>query len=545
MIVKKNIIFIMCVLVLSTVIFFGLTAIAAEKNITQQIFRINIPQEPSVIDPAFFRDDNATSIIYAIHEPLIRISTSYKGWEPGLAIGFDVSDDRKVYTFHLRDNVCWEDGTAITVEDIVYSFRRCVDPKVASPKAFDYYDIKNAELINKGELPVEEYGVKALDEKTIQITLERPVDYFVEMIERPGFAPIQKKAGEEYKDLYGTDTGKVVSSGPFKLEKWEHDAEIVLVKNENYWDAKNVSLEKVIITLAKDPNTIIGMYKTGKLDFMEVSATFLPEFKNTPEFYTMPMARVSFIEFNPKVEYLKNIKIREAFSISFNRKEYVEKVLATGDLPAYGLVPPGIRGKNNGDFREQAGNLVTDMSLDPNASEKANKLLTEGLKEIGKTMKSMSEDLKMYCVDRPSAIKAAQAIQEMWRSVLGAKISVVPMQVKMLIPLLMSGEYQCVVGGGRTGVSRDPAYFLDFIYYEGKWDDPLYAEFIEKSFVTTGNERIDWLMKTEKYVLDKFVFIPQQFTVANYVLTKKVKDFRRYPVILMYDYKYIKIREES
>ena len=185
------------------------------------------------------------------------------------------------------------------------------------------------------------------------------------------------------------------------------------------------------------------------------------------------------------------------------------------------------------------------MSLDPNASEKANKLLTEGLKEIGKTMKSMSEDLKVYCVDRPSSVKAAQAIQEMWRSVLGAKISVVPMQVKMLIPLLMSGEYQCVVGGGRTGVSRDPAYFLDFIYYEGKWDDPLYTELIEKSFVTTGNERIDWLMKTEKYVLDKFVFIPQQFTVANYVITKKVKDFRRYPVILMYDYKYIKIREES
>ena len=358
---------------------------------------------------------------------------------------------------------------------------------------------------------------------------------------RPGFAPIQKAAGEKYGNLYGTDVGKVVSSGPFKLSVWEHDAKIVLVKNKNYWDADNVHTDKINISLAKDTNAIVGMYKTGELDFMEVVADFIPQFKNSSEYHTSPMARVNFIEFNPKQEYLNNIKIREALSIAFNRKEYVEKVLNTGDKPAYGLVPPGIRGKDGGDFAAQTGKLVSDMSTDPNAAEKARKLLKEGLAEIGKTKKDMENNVKMLCVDRPTSKKLAQAIQQMWYKTLGLNLPVVPMQVKMLIPLLMNGNFQMVVGGGRTGVTRDPAYFIDFIYNEHKMNDPVFNKMMEDSFVAKGNKRIDILMKAEKYVLSKFVYIPQNFTTAHYVLKPYVKGFRRYPTTVMYDFKYIDI----
>ncbi len=514
---------------------FAVNAPAADDN----VFKINIPQEPSILDPAHFRDDNATSIIYAIHEPLFRVAKDSRDWEPGLATDFTVSDDRLVYTIHLRKDAVWEDGTPITAEDVVYSLRRGVDPKVASEKAFDYYDIKNGEAVNKGELPLEEYGVKAIDDATIEITLERPIDFFIDLLKRPGFAPVQKAAGERLKDLYGTDVGKVVASGPFKLKSWEHDATIVLEKNDAYWDAQNVSLDGVLITLAKDANAITGLYKTGELDFMIVDTDFLPEFKDSPEFHSIPLVRVSFIEFNPNKEFLNNIKIREALSIAFNRKIYVENVLANGALPAYGMIPPGIKGKDGGDFREQAGNLVTDMALDPSAAERARKLLEEGLQELGKTREDMAQGLEMYCVDRPSSKKLAQAIQHMWRKTLNVEIKVVPMQVKMLIPLLMNGGFQMVVGGGRTGVTTDPSYFIDFIYYEGKWDDPVYTDFITKSFETTGDERIDYLMKAEKYVLDQFVFIPQNFPVANYVLKENIEGFRRPVIGIQYDFKYI------
>ena len=145
------------------------------------------------------------------------------------------------------------------------------------------------------------------------------------------------------------------------------------------------------------------------------------------------------------------------------------------------------------------------------------------------------------CVDSPGAKKQAQAIQAMWKQVLDLELRVVPLQVKMLLPMLMNGTYHCVVGGGRTGVTNDPAYFIDFIYYENKWDDKYYTDLIEKSLVTTGNERIKLLMEAEKYVLDKFVFIPQNFSVSNYVVRDGVEGLKLYPIAVRFDFKYVTI----
>lgn len=516
----------------------------AKNSDVEQVFRINIPQEPSILDPYQYRDDNASSIIYAVHEPLLRISgENGKGWEPGLATGFDVSDDAKVYTVYLRKDAKWSDGTPITAEDVVYSFQRAVDPNFGSPKAFDYYDIANAEEIFKGEKDLSELGVEAIDDYTVKFTLKRPVDYFVDLLKAAGFCPIQKEAGEKYGELYGTEPDKMVFSGPFMVTSWEHEASITLEKNPNYWDADNVTLERIEISLILDGNAVVGLYEVGDLDYMDVSPDFLPQYKGTPEYHKMPMARVSFIEFNPNVEFLNNIKIRKALSIAFDRQVYVDKILASGDLPAYGMIPPGIRGLNGGDFREQAGNIVSDLATDPNAQERAEKLLNEGLAELGKTKKDMEDFLEVLCVDNPRAKKNAQAIQAMWKQVLDLELRVVPMQVKMLIPMLMEGTFHCVVGGGRTGTTNDPAYFIDFIYYENKWDDEYYTNLIEKSLVTRGNERIKLLMEAEKYVLEKYVFIPQNYTVNNYVLRSYVQGFRTYPISVRFDFKYIKINK--
>ncbi|NQT57834.1 MAG: peptide ABC transporter substrate-binding protein [Bacteroidetes bacterium] len=519
---------------------FAAGAADAEAEAVQE-FKINIDQEPQILDPIHFRDDKATSIILAIHEPLLRPSTDPETWEPGLATGYEVNDERTVYTFMLRKDAKWEDGTAVTADDIVFNFQSAVDPAVASEKSFDYYDILNAEAIVAGDMAVADLGVKAIDQNTVEITLRRPVDYFIDLVKSPGFAPVQKAAREANADLYGTDIGKVVASGPFKLVSWEHDAEIVLEKNENYWDAANVALGKVVISLARDVNAVVGLYETGELDFMEVASDFLGKYRDSAEFNTMPIPRVSFIEFNPGKEVLDNIKIREALSISFNRKDYVEKVLATGDLPAYGMVPPGVRGTNNGDFREQAGDIVKDLSNIPGAAEKAKELFTAGLKELGMTVKEFEDSITLQCVDSPNSKKLAQAIQQMWFKTLDLNLKVVPMQVKMLIPLLMNGTFDMVVGGGRTGITQDASYFLDFIYYENKWDDPYIMDLIEQTFVTSGDERINLLMQAEKYVLDKFIFIPQNYTVANYLVRDGVEGFRRFATGVQFDYKYINI----
>jgi len=505
----------------------------------EQVFNINIPQEPQILDPFQFRDDNATSILYALQEPLFRLADNKDGYEPGLATDYTMNADATVFTVNLRKDAKWQDGTPIMASDVEYSFKRVVDPAFGSEKAFDYYPIKNAEKIVGGELAVDELGVKALDDYTIEFTLEKPMDYFISYLVQPGFAPIQQAAGEEFGDLYGTEPERIVSSGPFVMTDWQHDAKIVLEKNENYWDAANVTLETINITLILDANTVAGMYAVGDLDFMEIGKDYISMYKDDPGYETRSQVRVSFIEFNPNIEYLNNIKIREALSLTFDRKAYVEQILGNGDLPAYGMMPPGIRGLDGGDFREQVGDLVHDMGNDPQAVEKAQALLAEGLAELGKSKEDMEDFLEVLCVDSPGAKKNAQAIQQMWAKNLDLNLTVTPMQVKMLIPKLMDGSFHSVVGGGRTANTPDASYMIDFIYYEGKWDDPVYTEMIENSFKTVGNERIQYLMDAEKYVLDKFVFIPQNYGVANSVTSPNVEGFIKHPLTVQYDFKYV------
>ncbi|MCH4886353.1 peptide ABC transporter substrate-binding protein [Acidaminobacter sp. JC074] len=519
------------------------TEVVEESDLAEdQIFRINIGQEPQILDPFQFRDDKATSLIYALHEPLFRISTDEAGYEPGLGESFEANDDNTVYTVKLRKDAKWQDGTDVTADDVVYSFKRAVDPEFGSEKAFDYYVIKNAEKVVSGELGVDELGVKKLDDYTVEFTLEQPMDYFIHYMVMPGFAPIQEEAGQAFKDIYGTNPDKIVSSGPFTIESWEHDSSITLKKNDHYWDAENVTLDEVYVTIILDGNTIASMFEVDDLDYMEVGPDYIPKYKEDPGFRVRSQVRVSFIEFNPNIEFLNNIKIREALSLTFDRIAYVENVLQSGDMPAYGLMPPGMTGLSGGDFREQAGDIVMDMGNDPEAIERAKTLLDEGLAELGKTKEEMEEFLEVLCVDSPGAKKNAQAIQQMWLKNLDLNLTVTPMQVKMLIPMLMDGTFHCVVGGGRTAQTPDPAYMVDFIYYEGKWDDPTYTEMMENAFVQVGDERIQTLMDIEKYVLEKFVFIPQQFGMASSVIKSDVAGFKTFPLTLQYDFKYVQIK---
>lgn len=518
------------------------TAVEEEKPAVEQVFRINIGQEPQILDPFQFRDDKSTSLIYALHEPLFRISDNDMGYESGLATEFKANADNTVYTISLRGDAKWQDGTAITADDVVYSFKRAVDPTFGSEKAFDYYVIANAEAIVNGEKTLDELGVKKIDASTVEFTLAKPMDYFIHYMVMPGFAPIQEAAGGSFGDIYGTNPDKIVSSGPFVITAWAHDSSITLEKNNEYWDAANVNLEKIEISLIVDSNTVSSMFAVDDLDFMEVGSDYIPKYKDDPGFNVRSQVRVNFIEFNPKIEFFNNIKIREALSLTFDRISYVDLVLKSGDLPAYGLIPPGMTGIDGGDFRAQAGDKVMDMGNDADAVAKAKKLLDEGLAELGKTKGDMEEFLEVLCVDSPGAKKNAQAIQQMWAKNLDLNLTVTPMQVKMLIPMLMDGSFHSVVGGGRTAQTPDPAYMVDFIYYEGKWDDPVYTEMMEKAFAQVGDERIQTLMDIEAYVLEKFVFIPQQFGMASSVIKDNIVDFKLYPLTLQYDFKYITIK---
>ena len=509
-----------------------------EKLAAEQVFGFFLNNEPENLDPWVNNNGEASQIIAAVHEPMLR-RDSEGGWIPGLMTDYQTNEDHTVHTLTLREGAKWSDGTDITVEDIVYSYQRALDPELGSAIAYRYFPILNAEAFYKGEVGADELAVKAVDDKTIEITTAEPCDFFVDMMTSAGFAPIQKAAGEKYGDLYGTDVDKVVSSGPFVLTEWTHKNSMVLEKNENYWDAENVKLERVDVTITADTNTLTGMYQSGELGVMRVSNDMLDVYAGE-NIVTNSRMKVTFIEFNPNNEFLSNKNIREAFSIAFNRTLMAEQIMGNGDLAAYGLVPPGVLGLDGGDFREQAGNVVTDAN-DPAEIEHAQELLQTGLDELGKTVEDLQNGFSIQCLSGGQT--QAQAIQNMWKTNLGVEMPVSVLDMNVLLPMLMEGTFDCVIGGGQDSDYRDPQGFMQFIYDEGKWDNEEFRSLVELAHTQVGNERIQTWMDIEKMVLENFIYIPQLYAENNWAVAQNVRGVEIYNYGYEIDFKNVYIVE--
>ena len=496
----------------------GDTGSEGETLAAEQVFGFFLNNEPGTLDPWVNNNGEASQVIAALHEPMLRRDGD-GNWAPGLMTDYQMNEDHTVHTLTLREGAKWSDGTDITVDDIVYSYQRALDPELGSSIAYRYFPILNAEAFYMGEATAEELGVKAVDDKTIEITTTEPCDFFVDMMMSAGFAPVQKAAAEEYGDLYGTDVDKVVSSGPFVLTEWTHQNSMVLEKNENYWDAENVKLERVDITITTDTNTLTGMYQSGQLGAMRVSNDMLDVFAGE-NIITNTRMKVTFIEFNPNNEYLSNKNIREAFSIAFNRTLMAEQIMGNGELAAYGLVPPGVLGLDGGDFREQAGNVVTDAN-DPAEIEHAKELLQTGLDELGKTVEDLQEGFSIQCL--AGGQTQAEAIQNMWKTNLGVEMPVSVLEMNVILPMLMEGTFDCVIGGGQDSDYRDPQGFMQFIYDEGKWDNEEFLSLVELAHTQVGNERIQTWMDIEKLVLENFIYIPQLYAENNWAIAQNVR----------------------
>ncbi|MFA7108459.1 MAG: peptide ABC transporter substrate-binding protein [Sphaerochaetaceae bacterium] len=546
-----------------------------EKEVSNnQVFNTMIKGEPTILDPAQYRDDTASTIIGAIHEPLIRIAgEGGREYEEGLATKFDHNEDFTVWTFYLRKNAKWQDGTPVTAEDVVYSFQRGIDPALGSKKVDDYFMIKNAREIYTSlteaedetpiaDLPLSNLGVKAVDDYTVQFTLNLPCDFFCDYLKSPGWSPIQKEAGEKFGEMYGTDFDKVVASGPFCLSSWDHNASLTLTKNENYWDEANVALDEVFVSIVQDANTQLSLFDTGMLDFTTISQEVANSDKY-PTSQSMELLRVQFIEFNPneKIDgvafnFFQNKDIREALSLAFDRQAYASQIMKQPEVAAYSLVPYGMRGEAGGDFAEQQGPLVFDMNNFPGgtfdgktysagkegAISRAKDLLAKGLKALGKTATDMEKGTVVQCINSPGSITQAEAIQAMWKQNLGLNITVLPLDIGTLLPLLINCTFQCVVGGGRNATTFDPEGMLDFVYTENKWNNPEFRSLYEEMLSNFGDKRLALLKEVEKMVCENFVYIPQVGSITNYVLSDRVEGFRMYPLCIPYDFKHIVLK---
>ena len=480
-----------------------------------QVLRINLHSEPPTADPGLAEDTTSGAVILATFDGLTRIGADDKPELAG-AESYEVSEDLKTYTFKIRDQK-WSNGEPLTAHDYEYAWKRALDPKTASNYAYQLYYIKNGEKANKGEVSLDEVGVKALDDKTLEVQLENPTPFFLELTAFRTYFPVNQKVVEG-NEKWAAEAATHIGNGPFKMESWDHKSKMVLVKNENYWDAENVKLERIELSMVEDENTELSMFENGELDWAgapwsDLPTDAIPALKADGRMHTKPIAGTYWYKFNTEKPPFNNVKIRKAFAYSIDRQSLIDNILQAGQLPAMGAVPPSMAVKDGSYFKD-------------NDVETAKKLLQEGMQELGIT--SLPEITLSYNTSEGHA-KIAAAIQDQWRKNLGVEVKLENKEWAVYIEDLHQGNYQ-IGRMGWLGDFNDPINFLELYKdkYGGnndtRWEHPDFKAKLNESALETDQEkRKQILADAEQILMDEMPIAPIYFYTQSWVQNESVK----------------------
>lgn len=357
---------------------------AAGDMDSEQVLNLIESAEIPTMDSAIAEDAVAFNILNNVNEGLFRLNQENLA-EPALADGEpEVSEDGLTYTFKLRD-AKWSNGEAVTANDFVFSWQRAVDPATGSP--YGPYmmagTILNAAQIAAGEMDKAELGVKAVDEKTLEVTLERPTPYFMSLMAFGTFYPQNEAFVTEKGDAYASNSENILYNGPFTLTNWDGTGLTwSMEKNPEYWDAETVKLETINVDVVKEPATAVNLYTSGEKDRAGLSGEFAMQYANDEDLVTELEPTVFYFKFNQErngeATPLANVNIRKALAQGFNKQDLVDVVLANGSLPANYLVPTEFTfDENDADFRDVNGDML------PFDAEAAKEAWATGLKELG------------------------------------------------------------------------------------------------------------------------------------------------------------------
>ena len=496
---------------------------AATDVATPQVNRIvsSNMAEPGTLDPAKARGTHESWPLNHLFAGLTRVNKDGKV-ENVLADKIEVSEDGKVYKVTLKDGLKWSDGNPVTAEDFEFSWKRVLDPKLESQYAYQLYYLAGAEDYNKGKGKAEDVGVKALDPKTLQVTLKQPTAYFDSLMAFYTYYPVSKKVVEANPD-WAKDPKTFISNGPFMLKEWTHNAKIVMDKNPNYFEADKVKIDGIDLDIIEDQSTVYQKYVAGEYNMVvelptEVTAKLRAE--NNPELVIGPNVALYYYNLNPAIKPLNNVKVRKALSLALDRKVITDQITQGGQLPATAIVPPGLLDDTGKEFSDANKDLIkTDV-------EEAKKLLTEGLAEE----KMTPADVKLTILYNTSENhkKIAEAIQQMWNKELGINTTLENVEFKVKIDRENAHQFE-ISRSGWVGDYLDPMTFVD-LWITGasnnyvKYSNPEYDKLVKEAQTSTDKKlRMDNMKKAEKMILEDMAIIPIYFYTHPYAVKPNVK----------------------
>lgn len=459
------------------------------------------------------------------------------------------NDDFTVYTFTIRDDAKWSNEEPITADDFVYSWKRAVNPDTASEYSFIYesaFILNAANIMNPDSNlygQVDELGIKALDEKTVEVTLEKSTPYFVSLMTFPPFYPLNEAFVEGAGDQYATNVEQLLFNGPFKLTEWKMGDGWTFEKNETYWNADDVQLDTIHYKLVQDAATRVSLYKTGQLDLAEVNAQFITQFQDSEELITgQLMSDMKFMRLNNQHEALANQNIRSAIYNAFDRETLINSLLKNGAKPARYVVPSDWAFDENGaDFRDKYPQ-INDKTV-----EEAQELWKKGLEEIGKT--EVSIDIMFGESDTNEKIVTYLQAQ-LEGNLPGLKINLDKQPYGQHLKLEGEQKYDISYWGWLPDF-LDPITYLDIWITDGPFNrtgfsSPEYDGMIEKANTLGDDPAARWaaLQDAEKVLFENASLVPIFQNARSYVQKTYVKDLIPRNYGPTYDYRYAYIENE-
>lgn len=450
--------------------------------------------------------------------------------QPAGAETVDISDDKLVYTFHLREDATWSNGDPVVATDYEFAWQQALNPKVASDYAYMLYFIHNAEPYFNGEVEWSEVGVKVIDDHTLEVTLDNPLPYATDLFAFPTLAPINQKFYEEVgADKYATDAEYFCCNGMYELTEWSHNSEIVFEKREDYWNAAEVGPDKIVYKIITDSQAGLNSYLSREIDYTDLDSGEVVQQAEAAGFEVgvKPARSSYYLIVNTEDEFMSNQNLRLALAYSIDKQALVDTVYQNDNQPMTSFTPPAIMGAAGADgptFQEALLEERGEMYPASGDLEKAQEYLQAALEELGCTVDELN--LSIDCADDSLRRNCATFLQEQWRQNLGIEnIAVNSMQTKQVSANRQSGDY-CMSLGGWSPDYNDAINFLDLWVTDGGnndsfWSNEEYDNLIAQATAEADEEvRQQYLFDAEEILAAEMPIIPLYWQCQNYSYNK-------------------------
>jgi oligopeptide transport system substrate-binding protein len=483
---------------------------------------VNLQDTIRDMDSATTTDEVSFNILVNVIEGLYRLDENARP-VPGQAESVDISEDGLTYTFTLRDGIKWSNGDPVTSQDYRYAWLKVLNPDTGSQYAYIISTfVEGAAEYNEGDGSAEEVAIAAPDDKTLEVKLVSPAPFWLGLTAFPTYLPQNQQYVEQQGEDYAQSADALIYNGPYTLTELNPTQGVTLVKNDGYWDKDNVDIERAEGKIVKEVDTAVNLHESGELDITEISAEFVDEYRDSPDFQQATEFASFYLAFNEDVEIFQNANIRKAFQIGFNRADLAYKIYNDGSVPATGLVPDGIAGPGDQTFREAQGPVVPEF--DP---EEARRLYEQGLQEIG----GEAPTVELLSYDASTARDAATFFQSQFEENLGAKIDVKIQPFDRKLELEANGEFQLSYQGWGADYN-DPMTFLDLWESEspfntGGYSNPDYDELISQAQTETdAARRMELLQEAERLLVEEDAGVaPIFFEGTTRLIEPSIKDF--------------------